>query len=130
MADRYWLIPSSDRISARCSPRVNRVGRGHWVSSSVEVRDFNLHCALVCREEAHAPLVVDADAMGADPVTTQRCEPVGGRQSEVGQRRCGNDPLQSHSRPALNVRRQATNRFPVEEPFRIMVPESIDCALY
>ncbi len=60
-ARRYWVIPSSFMISARCSPG--------WIGSRVVmalllvvVGDFDLHCAPVRPDKADAPLVVDSDA--------------------------------------------------------------------
>ena len=75
-------------------------------------------------EEAHTPLVVDADAVLTRPVTTERLEPVGWRHSKVGECRGRNHSLQSHWRPALDVMRQVTDRLSVEEPFCVTVPET------
>ena len=94
------------------------------------VGDFQLHRALFCPAKAHTALVVDADAVLARPVTAQGFQPVGRRQPQVIQRRRGKQTLQPHSRPPLDVWRQAADRLPVEEPFSVIVPETIHHGIY
>ena len=50
---------------------------------------------------------------------------MGRRYSKIAQRRCRDHPLQPHSRPALDVNRQAADRLAVKETLRGPVPESI-----
>ena len=52
--------------------------------SSVVVGDFDVRSSLVCPAKAHAPLVVDPDAVLACPISTQSFEPMRRRNSKVG----------------------------------------------
>ena len=89
------------------------------------VDDFDIHCTLVRPAKTHAPLIVDADAELTSPVTTQRSEPMGRWDGEIGQRHCCNHSLQPHSCPTLNLGRQTTDRLAVEESLRVSTLESL-----
>ena len=89
------------------------------------VCDLDLHSSLVRPPKAHAPLVVDMDAVLPYPVTVQGLEPVGRRHSQVGQGCCRNHSLQPHSSSSLNVRRNATGALSVEEPLSVTVLEPV-----
>ena len=54
-------MPSSLRILAQVFPGMDWFGCGHG-SSPVIIGDFYLHRTSVSPDEAHSPLVVDADA--------------------------------------------------------------------
>ena len=89
------------------------------------VGDFYFHSAPVSPDEAHASLVVDADAVLALPVSPQGFEPVGRRNPKVGERRSRDDSLQSHSRPSLDVGRQSSDGLSSEEAFGVVISESV-----
>ncbi len=88
------------------------------------VRNFNLHRALLCPAKAHAPLVVDADAVLPRELASQRFETMRGRDAQVGQSSCRYDPLQPHPRPSLNIRRQVAYMLSSEHPLRVRVSEA------
>ena len=48
------------------------------------VDDFNMLGSRSCPDEAHAPLVFDADAVPAAAIAFQRLETVRGRRGQVG----------------------------------------------
>jgi hypothetical protein len=72
IAKALALIPSGTRNSSRrISPGwIGRILLVAMLYLSVVINDFNIHWASVRPAEAHAPLVVDADAVLARPVTT------------------------------------------------------------
>ena len=85
-ASRYWVIPSSFMVSARCSP--GWVGSGVVIAFLlVVVGEFDLHCAPVRPDKTDAPLVVDSDAVLPLPVPAQGFKPVGGWYAKVRERR-------------------------------------------
>lgn len=88
------------------------------------VNNFDLHGAPVSPDKAHAPLVIDAGAVLALPVSPQRFEPVGGRYSKVGERGSCQYSLQSRSRPSLDVGRQSPNGLSSEEALSVITFES------
>jgi len=47
----------------------------------VVVVDFNVNGPGVCPDKAYAPLVIDADAMLADPVARQSLQSIAGRRA-------------------------------------------------
>ena len=55
---------------------------------------------------------------------------MGGRYPKVSQYSRRNHSLQPHSRPALDVNGQATDRLSIEYPFSVIVPESIHRAIH
>ena len=87
------------------------------------VRDLNLHSTLVCPVKAHAPLVVDADTVLPRAPASQRFETMRGRDTQVGQSSCRNDPLQPHPRPSLNIRRQVAYMLSIEHSLGTLVSE-------
>ena len=89
------------------------------------VSDFDIHSSLARPAKAYSPLVVDSDAVLACTVATQSFEPMGRGNSKIGQSRRSNDPLESHSSPALDIWWQMTTEPSKEEPLGVSVPKSI-----
>ena len=85
------------------------------------VGDFDLHRAVVGPVKAHAPLVVDANAVLILPVAAQGFEVMRRWQSQIRERRGRDDALYSHASAALNVRRQAMHRVSKEDAFGVRV---------
>ena len=125
LAKREGVIPSSPRISVRCSPG--------WIGSIsgmigilVVIRDFDVRRALAGPAETHAPLLVDANTVLTFPIAAQGFETVRGRQSKIGQLLRSDQPLKPQSRPALNVGRKAAHEESAKEALRIPVLESVN----
>ena len=61
-----------------------------WIRSgmsgtSMIAHDFDRVGAAVAPDEAHAPLVIDADTVLAGTITRQQFQPVGGRDAQIMQ---------------------------------------------
>lgn len=69
--------------------------------------------------KAHAPLVIDPDAVLPLTVATQSLKPVRWRQTEIRQHDRGDDTLEPHPSPALNLRRQAASSVSTENAFGV-----------
>ena len=84
LASRYWVMPSTSRNSARCSP--GWIGSGLFIVLLLlaVIDDFDLHGALVDPDEADTPLVVYSDAVLSGTVASQRFETMRWRHSQVG----------------------------------------------
>ena len=89
------------------------------------VCDFYLHGALVYPDKADTPLVVDADAVLACPISSQCFQPVRGWYHQVTQPRRRHYTLQPHSGPSLDVRWKVTDQLSTEEPLSVIVPEAV-----
>lgn len=89
------------------------------------IGDFNFHGSLSGPDEAHAPLVVYANAVLTLPVTAQCFQAVGRRDPEVTQGCCHHHSLQSHSCPALYIGRETPDRLTGEEAFGVLISEPV-----
>lgn len=76
--------------------------------------------------EAHAPLVVDTNAILPCPVPPQFLQAIARRHAKILELLCGveHDKLLQHH--AMKVARQATDAFPREEALRVAIGEALD----
>ena len=87
------------------------------------IDDFDFHGAALGPSKANAPLIVDAKAVLASSIASQRFETVRRRDEEVGQPRCGHDTLNPHTSAPLYRRGQAPDVVPLEYSFSLAVLE-------
>ena len=78
------------------------------------VDNFDFHGAALGPSKANAPLVVDANAVLALSVASQRFETMRRRNEEVGQPPGGHDTLDPHTSAAQYRRGQAPDVVPFE----------------
>jgi hypothetical protein len=67
------------------------------------IRYLNLEGVAVRKPEAQPPLVVNTDAVLTRPVTLERFQPIGGRQTQVFNNDGGIQLLESHDGPLQNI---------------------------
>ena len=87
------------------------------------VDDFDLHRAAFGPSKANAPLIVDSNAVLASSVAFQRFKPMGRRNKEVGQPRCGYHTLKPHAGSSQYRRGQTSDGAPLEYSFSLPVLE-------
>ena len=106
---------------------VNRgqFSRGHGVSSVV-VNDRDVMRVSVAPDKAHAPLVVDTDAVLAGSIAAQLLQAIARRDAEVVERfrRVDSDELPEHDPAQLS--RVPPHRIAGEEAFGVAVAEAPD----
>ena len=87
------------------------------------VDDFNFHGAALSPSKANAPLVVDANAVLALSVASQRFETMRRRNEEVGQPPGGYNALNPHTSAPQYRRGQAPDVVPFEYSFGLPILE-------
>jgi hypothetical protein len=76
--------------------------------------------------EAHAPLVIDADAILARPVARQLLQPIPGRDSQVNELIGSVQDQQLTESGTLEFRRPPPHRTTDRDPLSVPPPEALD----
>jgi hypothetical protein len=76
--------------------------------------------------ETNPPLIIYADAVLSDALSTERLQAVSRGHSQVRQLRRGIQLKQLPPRRPLDIRRQPSREFPAEHPLRLPAPEALD----
>ena len=95
------------------------------VVASVVVRDFDFRRALLGPAKAHPPLIVDANAVLALPVSAQGLEVVRRQAPKIRQRICRNHVLDPHAGATPDVGGNSANTLSEENAFTILVLEPL-----
>src|SRR5882724_10541833 len=99
----------------------------HSVSAvSVIIYNFNIQGMTCIPLEADPPLLVDADAVLALPITLQRLKLVEHRDREILQIACSIQLLQFHQCTLLDVVRKLLRILPLPDLFGVLIPKGLD----
>jgi hypothetical protein len=112
--------------------RMNRRDLGHVFYSSLLVRTLVVVDDLdTCGphrgpREAHSPLIVDADAVLANPITFQRFKSIAGRNPHIVEDDGCIENRQLSERHADDSGIQRSNHLPTPQPLGVLIPERLD----
>jgi hypothetical protein len=90
------------------------------------VDDPDIGWSSVIPGEANAPLVVDPDAVLAEPIALQCFQPVSWRHAEVIETPCTVHQAQFPKRRSLYVRRKFSASLTGPDAFRLSIRETLD----
>lgn len=90
------------------------------------VRDLDLVSVAVLPDEAHAPLLIDSDAVLTHPIAAELLQAVSGWVSQVADCSCVVDHPQLPQSDALDVTRQPSRALPSEHPLSLTIGERPD----
>lgn len=90
------------------------------------IDDLHVVRVTILPAEAHAPLIIDANAMLSRPIAPELLEPIPRRHAEILElfRSVEHDELPEHR--AMQIARKATDPFPREQALRVAIGEALD----